>query len=238
MLNLADQPARPLVSASILSADFGAMAQDAGGILDLGADLLHVDVMDGHFAPNLTMGADMVRALRKHLPDAFLDCHLMVEHPADYVDAFAKAGANHFAFHTEVCAELDPDHAPTDCDELIQRIHDHGMSAGLVVNPPTTFEDARRVVEPRLEKLAMVLVMSVHPGRSGQAFMPDVLPKTRDLRNLVGPNCRIEMDGGISPSTCAQAAQHGVDVFVSASALFGAPDRKAALDAFHNTALA
>lgn len=235
MLDLKQPPAHPLLAASILSADFGEIAADCRRVLDLGADLLHVDVMDGHFVPNLTMGADMIRGLRKHLPDTYLDVHLMVERPGDYVEAFAQAGANQFAFHAEVCDTHRPKgDGGIDGHALIERIHALGMDAGVVVNPPTAVE----ALEPYLDAVDLVLVMSVNPGRSGQAFMPEVLDKARWVAERVGPGTRIEMDGGLSPTTAPQAVAAGVDTLVTASALFGSDDPKSVIEAFHACELA
>lgn len=232
MLDLRTPPTRPLVAASILSADFGDMARDCRRVLELGADLLHVDVMDGHFAPNLTMGADMIRGVRKHLPGVNLDVHLMVEKPQDYVEAFAKAGASHFSFHVEVC-ETER-HGGIDGLSLIDKTHALGMTAGIVVNPPTPAE----ALEPYLDAADLVLIMSVNPGFSGQSFMPEVLDKARWVRERVGANTRVEMDGGLNPQTAKRAAAAGVDTMVTASALFGSDDPKAVIDAMHACPLA
>jgi len=227
MLDLRHPPARPLLAASILSADFGNIAQDCRSVLDMGADLLHVDVMDGHFAPNLTMGVDMIAALRKHLPQAYMDVHLMVERPEDYVESFAQAGANNFAFHVEVCDTQRS--GGVNGLELIDRIHQLGMHAGIVVNPPTPVE----ALEPYLEAADLVLIMSVNPGRSGQSFIPAMLDKARWVSEVVNRHTRVEMDGGLKPQNVAQAVNAGVDTLVTASALFGADDKQAVIDAFH-----
>ncbi len=223
MLDITEPPNQPLISASILSADFGAMAEDCKDVLGKGADLLHIDVMDGHFVPNLTMGADMIRGVRRHLPDVFLDVHLMVEQPGDYIEAFAEAGANLFAFHLEVCKPMRPDGA--DAGELIQRIRDAGMSPGMVVNPPTSMQQLEQGIGPYLDDLDLTLVMSVNPGRSGQKFIPEVLEKTRWLKARVSAGTRIEMDGGLNIDTTPDAVAAGTDVIVTASALFGSDDR-------------
>lgn len=226
-LDLRTPPTHPLLAASILSADFGAMAQDCQRMLDLGADLLHVDVMDGHFAPNLTMGVDMIKGVRKHLPSVNLDVHLMVEDPAHYLEAFAKAGASHFSFHIEVCDCLRD--GGIDGLALIDRIHGLGMTAGIVINPPTEVLS----LEPYLDAVDLVLVMSVNPGFSGQSFMPEVLDKARWIKQRVDSATRIEMDGGLNPETAPLAVAAGVDTLVTASALFGSDDPKSVIEAFH-----
>jgi ribulose-phosphate 3-epimerase len=227
MLDLRNPPPQPLISASILSADFGTIAAECRDVLSKGADLLHLDVMDGHFAPNLTMGVDMCRGVRHHFPDAFLDVHLMVERPDLFVEPFAQAGANHVSFHLEVCRPLRP--GGLYADRIIKAIHKCGLTAGLVVNPATDPAPAA----PYLAEIDLVLVMSVNPGYSGQKFMPEVLPTVRWFKRQIGPQTRIEIDGGINPETARTAVAAGVDVMVTASALFGAPDRAAVLRALH-----
>jgi ribulose-phosphate 3-epimerase len=184
--------------------------------------------MDGHFVPNLTMGVDMVRGLRRHFPDVFLDTHLMVERPEEYIDAFADAGSNSFVFHVEVSRPMRP--TGVDPAALIDRIHARGMRAGLVVNPPTPL-DRLWAIEPFLSELDIVLVMSVNPGRSGQKFMPEVLDKVRWLKPRLAAKTRLEIDGGLNAQTAPRAVAAGVDMIVTASALFGATDRTAAIRA-------
>ncbi|MEM1097993.1 MAG: ribulose-phosphate 3-epimerase [Planctomycetota bacterium] len=225
MLDLQAAPPRPLVAASVLASDFGAMAADAKNALEAGADLLHVDVMDGHFVPNLTFGADMIRGLRKHLPDTYLDVHLMVERPQDYVKPFADAGANGFTFHIEVC---DPYLTRgIEARWFIDEIRKAGMAPGITVNPatPTAW------IEPLLEHVDLALAMSVQPGYGGQAFMPHTLDKAKRLREVGGERLRVQMDGGLDPKTAAGAVAAGVDVLVAGSAVFGAQDRAASISA-------
>ncbi len=214
---LTNPPQLPMVAPSILSADFGRMAAECKTVLEGGADLLHVDVMDGSFAPNLTMGPDMCRGIRSHLPDAFLDVHLMVDEPGLFVKAFADAGANHFTFHIE--AALDGP-KPFDPLELAKVIRSHGMSAGLAINPPTAIED----LLPYIEAFELVLVMSVNPGYSGQAFIPEVLEKVRILRAKLNAAQRVQMDGGVNMSSAGRCIEAGCDVLAAASAIFGADD--------------
>jgi ribulose-phosphate 3-epimerase len=222
-------PPRPLVAASILSADFARMADECRDVLERGADLLHVDVMDGHFVSNLTMGPDMCRALRQHFPDVYLDVHLMVERPDLFVQPFAQAGADLLSFHAEVCLPVHP--AGLDARDVIARVRSAGLDVGMVLNPYTSAQ----VLEPHLGNVDLVLVMSVVPGRSGQSFMPQVLDKVRWLKQRIGSATRLEMDGGISPATAPQAAEAGADVLVTASALFGARDRTLVVNQLHHS---
>jgi ribulose-phosphate 3-epimerase len=217
--NLFTQPGRlPLIAPSILSARFTHMAADCRHLLkgsddaEERADLLHLDVMDGHFVPNLTMGPDMCRSLRHEFPDAFLDVHLMVTDPDLYVDPFLKAGANHLTFHVEV-------RKGDQARRLADRIHKGGATVGLAINPPTPVDDAI----PLLDAVDLVLVMSVNPGFSGQAFISDVLKKTRFLRQILRQDQRLEMDGGIGIPQCDEVLESGCDVIVAASAIFNQP---------------
>ena len=231
MTQLTTPPSHPLVAASVLSADFGRMAEECRDVLDAGADILHVDVMDGHFVPNLTMGQDMIAGLRRHFPDALLDVHLMVERPGDYVESFARAGASVFTFHLEVCQPMrSADEDGCDAAELIDRIHDAGMSAGMCINPPTPPDG----LEPYLPGLDLILIMSVNPGRSGQKFIPQILDKAHWLTGRLGPETRLEMDGGLNPDTASAVVEAGVDVIVTASALFGAADRGKVIKQLHD----
>jgi len=215
MLDLLKKPDKPLIAPSALASEFANMAADCKMALDAGGDLLHLDIMDGHFVPALTMGPDMVRSLRQHLPNTLLDCHLMVEHPGDFIDDFAQAGANHISFHLEVCYPFHP--KGHDATALIEQIKAHGCTAGMVINPHTPAEP----LEPWLDRLDMALVMSVVPGAGGQKFMPEVLPKTRWLRDRLPDTARVEMDGGLSPDTAGQAIESGCEVLVAGSAVFG-----------------
>ena len=229
MLSITTPPSRPLVAASILSADFGHMVSECQDVLEKGADLLHVDVMDGHFVSNLTMGQDMIRALRRHLPDTYLDVHLMVERPSEYLKSFADAGANGFSFHLEICRPMRSN--GEDANALIDQIHGLGMNAGMVINPPTPPNG----LSAYLRNLELILVMSVNPGRSGQQFMPEVLTKVHAIKERIGPGSRLEMDGGMNEQTVGAAVTAGVDVVVTASALFGAKAREQVIRQIHET---
>ncbi len=205
------------IAPSLLSADFGRLREEIASVTEGGADLLHLDVMDGHFVPNLTFGPFIVEAIRK-LTDLPLDCHLMIADPLQYGPLFAKAGADIVTFHVEV--EGDP-------ARTFAAIEDAGARAGMVVNPDTDV----RLLEPWLERCAMVLIMSVYPGFGGQAFLPDVLQKIPVLRNELGFERDIEIDGGIGPSTAGAAKQAGANVLVAGNAIYGQEDRTEAIRA-------
>ena len=198
------------IAPSILASDFGALRDDVLAIEKAGAEWAHIDIMDGHFVPNLSMGPDIVRSIRE-ASGLFFDCHLMVENPRMFVEPFVKAGAELITFHQE-CVE--------DMDELIDYIHSFGVKAAVAIKPATSEE----TIFPVLHKLDMVLVMSVVPGFGGQKFMPEVLDKVKNIRaHKDGKNIDIQMDGGINAETAGLAAKAGVNVFVAGSAVFAKP---------------
>jgi ribulose-phosphate 3-epimerase len=207
-----------LVAPSILAADLGRLAEEVQRVARAGADWIHVDVMDGHFVPNLTMGPDTVRAVRKatSLP---IDVHLMVTEPLAFVKPFAKEGATHISFHREVV---------DDVEAACAAIREAKCAPGLVINPPTAVE----TVTPFLSDVAYILVMSVNPGFAGQKFIADALPKLRvlaDLKRRYTSECLLEIDGGIKTANAAEARSAGADVIVAGSGIFGEPDYAAAI---------
>lgn len=205
---------KPLIAPSILSADFARLGEDVKAVLDAGAEVVHFDVMDNHFVPNLTIGPLICDALRNYGIEAPIDVHLMVEPVDDLVIQFATAGATRISFHPEASRHVD---------RTIQLIRDEGCSPGLVLNPSTPLGPLHWT----LDQLDMVLLMSVNPGFGGQSFIPHVLDKARKVRRLIdesGREIRLEVDGGVKIDNIAEISAAGIDTFVAGSAIFGSHD--------------
>lgn len=206
------------IAPSILSADFARLGDEIRAIEAGGADYVHVDVMDGHFVPNITIGPLVVDAVRK-VTDMPLDVHLMIENPDQYIPGFAKAGADIITVHYEAVPHLH---------RTVQLIHSLGKKAGVSLNPATPVSS----LEVILDELDLVLLMSVNPGFGGQNFIPSCLPKIEALRKEIdrrGLNIELEIDGGVKPANIAAIAGAGADVFVAGSAVFGTPDYQATI---------
>src|SRR3954467_579910 len=205
----------PLIAASILSADFCNLADEIADVDRGGGDFLHLDVMDGHFVPNISFGPHLVESIRP-ITDAYFDAHLMSSEPLRYAPAVVKAGVNSITFHVE---------AVDDAVATAREIRKLGCHVGITLRPATPVE----AILPALEEVDLVLIMSVVPGFSGQKFMPEVLPKAREVKKRLRADQRLEIDGGIKAETIVAAREAGVDWFVVASAIFDEPDRKAAI---------
>ena len=210
--NLPEQSMAYRIAPSILSANFAKLGEEVDNVLAAGADIVHFDVMDNHYVPNLTIGPLVCDALRKHGVTAPIDVHLMVEPVDRIIPDFAKAGATYITFHPEASEHID---------RTIGLIKENGCKAGLVFNPATPLD----VLEYTLDKLDMVLLMSVNPGFGGQKFIPYVLDKAKKVRKMIndrGLDISLEIDGGVGPANIAEVARAGVDTFVAGSAVFGA----------------
>ena len=210
-------PRRIELAPSILSANFANLAAHAKQALEGGGTLLHVDIMDGHFVPNLTIGPPVVASLRKALPDVIFDCHLMIESPDEFIPGFAEAGATWISVHQEACVHLD---------RVLHHIADHGCKPGVVLNPATPVETLTDV----LDLVHHVLVMSVNPGFGGQQFIRNSLKKMRHLARLReerGLDFRIEVDGGVALDTVADIVRAGAELLVAGNAVFGRGDAQA-----------
>jgi len=204
----------PWIAPSILSANFAKLGDEVNAVLAAGADLVHFDVMDNHYVPNLTIGPLVCEALRKHGVTAPIDVHLMVKPVDRIIPDFAQAGATYISFHPEASEHVD---------RTIGLIREHGCKPGLVLNPATPID----FLEYTLHKLDLVLLMSVNPGFGGQKFIPDVLAKVRAVRKLIdatGKPIRLEIDGGVKIDNIGEIARAGADTFVAGSAIFGASD--------------
>ncbi|MBU2675569.1 MAG: ribulose-phosphate 3-epimerase [Gammaproteobacteria bacterium] len=212
---------KPLIAPSILSADFARLGDDVKAVLDAGADVVHFDVMDNHFVPNLTIGPLICDALRSYGVDAPIDVHLMVEPVDRIIPDFAKAGANYITFHPEASRHVD---------RSLGLIREHGCKSGLVFNPATPLAWLEHVID----KVDMVLIMSVNPGFGGQKFIPSALDKLRQARKMLadsGRDIRLEIDGGVKIDNIGAIAAAGADTFVAGSAIFGSDDYAATIAA-------
>ena len=206
---------------SILSADFARLGDEINQVSSAGVKMVHLDVMDGHFVPNITIGPPVVESLRK-CSDLVFDAHLMISEPERYAEEFVKAGADHITFHIEVVAE------PL---KLMDKLHALGCSAGLCLNPETPVDAIKDVAA----YFDMILVMTVHPGFGGQKFIAEAAKKIIQVRRLVGPEKRVEVDGGIDAVTAPTVVSYGADTLVAGNAIFGKADRRAALEAIRRS---
>ena len=203
------------IAPSILSADFARLADEIAKVEAAGADMIHVDVMDGHFVPNFTIGPPIVKAIRKvtKLP---LDVHLMMTNPDEFIPEFIKAGSNYLTVHVETCPHLH---------RTVQSIKEEGVKAGVTLNPATPLAS----IEEILPEVDLLLIMSVNPGFGGQSFIPSVLEKLRRARKMIdgrGLKVELEVDGGVKPDNMTELSRAGADIFVSGSAIFGSGDYK------------
>ncbi len=208
-----------IISPSILAADYGKLAEEITKVVNAGAEYVHIDVMDGHFVPNISIGVPVVQSIRK-VTDAVFDCHLMISDPIDYVDAFIKAGADLISFHVE---------SNSDVSATIKKITSANKKAALVVKPKTPID----VVYPYLKDVSMVLIMTVEPGFGGQSFMSDMLPKIKSLRQEIerqGLNVDIQVDGGVDNETASLCKDAGANVLVAGSYIFKSADIKEAIN--------
>lgn len=209
------------IAPSILSADFARLGDEVTHVLESGADIVHFDVMDNHYVPNLTIGPLVCEALRNHGVTADIDVHLMVKPVDRIIPDFAKAGATYITFHPEASEHID---------RSLSLVHEHGCKSGLVFNPATPLDYLKHVID----KVDMILLMSVNPGFGGQSFIPEALVKLREARKIIddsGRNIRLEIDGGVKVDNIGEIAAAGADTFVAGSAIFGADDYKATIDA-------
>jgi ribulose-phosphate 3-epimerase len=210
------------VCPSILSADFAQLADELAQVKAAGVKMVHLDVMDGHFVPNITIGPPVIAKLRKH-SDLVFDGHLMISEPDEYAERFVEAGVNNLTFHIEVAKQPE---------KLIEKLHSWGCTAGITLNPGTPVE-AIKEVAPLCD---MVLVMTVEPGFGGQSFMQDAAKKIIKVREMVGPGIRVEVDGGIDAQTTPIVVGYGADTLVAGNAIFGQADRVAAIEALRAAA--
>ena len=209
------------IAPSILSADFARLGEEVTHVLESGADIVHFDVMDNHYVPNLTIGPLVCEALRNHGVTADIDVHLMVKPVDRIIPDFAKAGATYITFHPEGSEHID---------RSLSLVHEQGCKSGLVFNPATPLDYLKHVID----KVDMILLMSVNPGFGGQSFIPEALVKLREARKIIddsGRDIRLEIDGGVKVDNIGEIAAAGADTFVAGSAIFGADDYKTTIDA-------
>ncbi|KAF9015053.1 ribulose-5-phosphate 3-epimerase [Cyathus striatus] len=213
---------RAIISPSVLASDFGQLTAECNRMIKGGAEWLHMDVMDGHFVPNITMGAPILSCVKKGIPDIFMDCHMMVSEPEKWVDDIADAGGALYCFHIE---------ATSDALSLIHTIHKRNMKAGVAISPDTS---STAITDAIGHAADMLLVMTVYPGRGGQKFIERCVPKVSELRARF-PEKDIEVDGGVGPKTIGVCAEAGSNVIVAGTAIFGAEDPESVINTLKAT---